>query len=198
MLKKLKYFLTILISCLFLSSFGGIYATWRFAEEPVNNVDKTQNIILSEFTWTPEEILPTVTPGQNFLDLYESILNNVKAGLNSSKDTLEIAVKKSNNHLVHCTQNVQGGNLKHLFITEASRELEFIMEYISDTNFNLYIYKEVDTLGAIGTTQIQVYKTFLLKTNGVWDGEVTQLGYATLQYFPNTNIPAIDVSTWTR
>ena len=169
-----------------------------FAEESPTDIDDAHSITLSEFTWQPEEILPTVTPGQNFLDLYESILNNIKAGLNSSKDTLEKTVLNSSIGLVHCNQNVQGGNLKHLFITTASRELDFIMEYVSDTNFILYIYKQTDTTGAIGTTKIQVYKTFLFKNNNAWNGEETQLGYATLQYFPNTNVPAIDVSTWSR
>ena len=186
-------FLTILM---FFASVSGVFATWFMAEETPTSVNKSQNITLSEFIWKPEEILPSVTPGQNFLDLYESILENVKGGLNSSKDTLENAVLKASNGLVHCNQNVQGGNLKHLFITEASRELDFIVQHISATNFKLYIYKQTDTNGAVGTTQIQVYMTLLIKENNVWVGQETQLGMATLQYFPNTNFIAIDVSTW--
>ena len=186
-------FLTILM---FFASVSGVFATWFMAEETPTSVNKSQNITLSEFIWKPEEILPSVTPGQNFLDLYESILENMKGGLNSSKDTLENAVLNASNGLVHSNQNVQGGNLKHLFITEASRELDFIVQYISATNFKLYIYKQTDTNGAVGTTQIQVYMTLLIKENNVWVGQETQLGMATLQYFPNTNFIAIDVSTW--
>ena len=198
MFQKSKRFLGFLTACVLLSSFGGAYATWRFAENPAESTSGSQSITLSEFVWEPEEILPSVTPGQNFLDLYGSILNNVKAGLNSDKGVLENAVNKSNIGLVHCSQNVQGGNLKHLFITQETRELEFLMEHVSDTNYNLYIYREVDTNGAMGVTRIEVYKTILVKTNGTWDGEETQLGHATLQYFPNTNVRAIDVSTWSR
>ena len=186
-------FLTILM---FFASVSGVFATWFMAEETPTSVNKSQNITLSEFIWKPEEILPSVTPGQNFLDLYESILENMKGGLNSSKDTLENAVLNASNGLVHSNQNVQGGNLKHLFITEASRELDFIVQYVSDTNFKLYTYKQTDTNGAVGTTQIQVYMTLLIKENNVWVGQETQLGMATLQYFPNTNFIAIDVSTW--
>ena len=186
-------FLTILM---FFASVSGVFATWFMAEETPTSVNKSQNITLSEFIWKPEEILPSVTPGQNFLDLYESILENMKGGLNSSKDTLENAVLKASNGLVYCNQNVQGGNLKHLFTTEASRELDFIVQYVSDTNFKLYTYKQTDTNGAVGTTQIQVYMTLLIKENNVWVGQETQLGMATLQYFPNTNFIAIDVSTW--
>jgi hypothetical protein len=198
MFQKSKHFLGFLAACVLLSSFGGAYATWRFTEKPPESISGSQSITISEFVWQPEEILPSVTPGQNFLDLYDSILNNVKAGLNSNKGVLERAVNNSKTGLVHCSQNVQGGNLKHLFITQETRELEFIMEHVSDTNFNLYIYKEVDTNGAMGVTRIEVYKTILKQENGTWDGEETQLGYATLQYFPNTNVRAIDVSTWSR
>ena len=198
MFQKSKHFLGFLAACLLLSSFGGAYSTWRFAEDAPTAVSGSQSITLSEFVWQPEEILPSVTPGQNFLDLYNSILYNVKAGLNSSKHVLENAVNKADTGLVHCHQNVQGGNLKHLFITEATRELGFMMERISGSTFILYIYKEVDTNGAMGVSRIEVYKTILKEENGVWDGEETQVGYATLQYFPGTSVRAIDVSTWSR
>lgn len=72
------------------------------------------------------------------------------------------------------------------------------MQYVSNTYFKLYIYKETDTNGAVGTTQIQVYMTMLVKENNVWVGQETQLGKATLKYFPGTNFIAIDTSTWSR
>ena len=79
-------FLAILIFC---ASISGVFATWFFAEETPTSVMKAEDIGISEFVWKPEEILPDVTPGQNYLDLHESILENTKGGLNSSKDTLE-------------------------------------------------------------------------------------------------------------
>ena len=198
MFKKSKAFLGVLAAFTLLSSVGGTYAVWRFAEEPALSVSDSQSIHLSEFVWEPEEILPTVQPGQNFLDLYNSILENNKAGLNGSKDVLENAVIKADDGLLHCNENVQGGNLKHLFITSASRELEFVMERVTNTTFNLYIYRQADTNGAMGVTRIEVYKTILKKTNGEWIGEETQFGYATLQYFPGTSVRSIDTSTWSR
>ncbi len=198
MSKKLPFFSAFLIMLLFFTSVSGVFATWFMAEEPPTTVKESQTISLAEFIWKPEEILPSVTPGQNYLDLYQSILENVKGGLNSSKDTLESAILTSSIGLVHCMQNVQGGNLKHLFITEACRELDFILQYISDTNFRLYIYKGADTNGAVGVTKIQVYMTVLMKENNVWVGDESQLGTATLQYFPKTNFIGIDVSTWSR
>ena len=73
-----------------------------------------------------------------------------------------------------------------------------MVQYITDTNFKLYTYKQTDTYGTIGTTKIQVYMTILVQENNVWVGQETQLGMATLQYFPGTNFIAIDVSTWSR
>ena len=81
MTKKL-FFQALLLMLVFLSSISGVFTTWHFAEEPATDSNSSFNVNINEFVWTPEEILPTVTPGQNFLDLYESILNNSKAGLN--------------------------------------------------------------------------------------------------------------------
>ena len=105
-----------LLLALLLLCVGGVWASWIYCEEYADpSTDNLGGIGLSEFVWAPEEILPTDKPGENYLDLLESILNNSKGGLNSSKGTLENAVDK--HQLVHSSQNVQGGNLKHLFIT---------------------------------------------------------------------------------
>lgn len=193
----MKKLLVIIMACSMLFSVGGVFATWQFAEEAPDTVNKSQGIYLSEFVWAPEEILPDVTPGQNYLDLYQSILENVKGGLNSSKDTLENAVLRDNDGLLHSSQNVQGGNLSHLFITNATKELDFIVQYVTDSEFLVYMYKNADAEnGATGVTQIAVYKTIFIKSNNVWEGKETQYGFATVQFFPDTNILAIDVDTW--
>ena len=195
----MKKLLVIIMACSMLFSACGVFATWQFAEDVPDAVNKAQGVYLSEFVWAPEEILPDVTPGQNYLDLHQSILENVKGGLNSSKDTLENAVLRDSDGLLHSSQNVQGGNLSHLFITEACRELDFIAQYVTNSEFLVYMYKSSDTLnGAVGTSRMQVYKTIYIKTNGEWSGQETQLGTAIIQFFPNTNTLAIDVNTWTR
>ena len=181
------------------ASFGGAYATWIFAEEPAVSKQDSNSIILSEFVWAPEEILPDVTPGQNYLDLYESILNNMKGGLNSSKDTLEEALFSDDDGLLHGDENVSGGNLKHLFITSASKELDFIAQRISNTEIHVYMYQASQAKGgAVGVTQIKVYMTIYRLDGEDWLGAEAQLGTATVQYMPNSNIIAIDVNTWTK
>ena len=77
-MKKSLSFIYILFIMIIFASFGGAYATWIFAEEPAVSQQDSNSIILSEFVWAPEEILPDVTPGQNYLDLHASILENVK------------------------------------------------------------------------------------------------------------------------
>ena len=194
---KIRLMLSILCLTLFFTSIGGVYATWKYAEQSIDDVQTEQNVTLSHFIWEPEEILPTVTPGQNFLDLLNSILNNVKNGLNSSKDALEKAVV--NKGLLHSSHNLQGGNIKHLFINEECRELDFLFQYISDTEFHLYMYKESDVkTGAVGVSEIAVYMSILVKENSVWKGKEAQFGYAKIQYLPNSSIIAVDVSSWYR
>ena len=189
-------FLAILIFC---ASISGVFATWFFAEETPTPALKSEDIGISEFVWKPEEILPDVTPSQNYLDLHQSVLENVKGGLNSSKDTLEDAVLRDKDGLLHSSQNVQGGNLSHLFITSASRELDFIVEYVSDNEFWVYMYENAKAEnGAAGVTRIAVYKTIYLKTGNVWEGAEAQYGFATVDFFPSSNILAIDVKTWSR
>lgn len=190
-------FPAILCVMLFFASIGGVYATWKYAEQSPADAKTEQNVTLSDFVWEPEEILPTVTPGQNFLDLHMSILNNVKNGLNSSKDALEKAVVKE--EVLHSSHNLQGGNIKHLFINEECRELDFLIQYVSGEEFHLYMYKENDTkTGAVGATEISVYKSILIKENNTWYGKEAQFGYAKIQYLPNSSILAIDIISWHR
>ena len=190
---KLSLILGMMILC---ASVGGVFATWYFAEEPSSDVKNSQNITISEFVWAPEEILP-ITPGQNYLDLLESILNNRKNGLNSSKDALERAVIKET--LLHSSYNLQGGNIKHLFIDEACRELDFLIEYINDDEFHVYMYNSDEAkTSAVGVTKIQVYMTILTRENSKWVGKEAQVGYAVVQYLPDSNIISIDIDTWAR
>ena len=197
MFKKIIVIPIFLSILMFFASLSGVFAAWFFAEESPESVNQSKGITISEFVWKPEEILPDITPGQNYLDLHKSILENVKGGLNSSKDTLEKAVLKDDDGLLHSSQNVQGGNLTHLFITQATHELDFIVKYVSDNEFWVFMYEDAKaTNGSAGTTKISVYKTFYIKTNNTWEGKEAQFGLATVQFFPNTNILAIDVDSW--
>ena len=199
MSKTLLRLTLFIFAIIFTATTSGVFATWYFAENPVTSASDSVGANIVEFVWKPEEILPSETPGQNYIDLFESILNNDKAGLNSNKGVLEDAVINDSDGIVHSEQNVQGGNLKHLFITNESRDLDFIMEYISDTEFHAYMYKSSDvTGGAAGVTRVKVYMTIYVKQNGTWIGQETQFGYATVQFFPGSSRLSIDPDTWSR
>ena len=188
-------YIKLLIVLLIVASVGGTYATWHYAEENAENKNDLIKIKINDFVWAPEEILPTDKPGENYIELLGSILENDKAGLNSNKDVLENAVLKDG--IVHSSQNVQGGNLKHLFTSSASRELDFLVEYITDDKFAVYMFDNKDVnSGLVNVTLIKVYKTILLQENGVWIGKESQLGYAILRYFKDTNYIAITPSEW--
>lgn len=194
LIKSSRIFVFMLLMC-FIASISGVFGIWIFSEEPPQPQEESFGPSLSEFTWQPEEILPSDKIGENYLVLFESILNNMKGGLNSSKGTLENAVLA--HKLVHSSDKVEGGNLKHLFTTEESKDLDFLVEYVSDNEFNAYMYETYDTInGLIDTTKIMVYKTIFKQENGQWFGEESQLGYATLRYYKETNKIAILPSEW--
>ena len=192
---SVKKITTILLFIAVMASLSGVYAVWVYPEEKADPAAENMSIQLSEFVWAPEEILPDTTPGENYLVLLDAVLNYNKGGLNSSKDTLEKAVLKDK--LVHSGQNVQGGNLKHLFITEPCKDLDFIVQYISDNEFHVYMYENDDVYnGAVNITNIKVYKTILIENGSEWIGQESQLGYAVLRYFPGTSVVSISPDEW--
>ena len=195
-MRTVKY-LALLCALLSLVSVGGVFAVWTYATNAAEPQSGGVSMTISEFTWTPEEILPTDTPGSDYMNLLDQVLNAIKGGLNSSKDTLENAVRRHG--IVHSSQNVTGGNLKHIFENVDNKDLEFVVEYVSDTRFNLYMFTDSDTVnGLVNSTKMQVYKTFLVYDGREWYGEETQLGYATLRYMPDSNIIGLTPSEWVR
>ena len=123
-------------------SLSGVFAAWHYCGIPLADENDDVGFSLNVFTWKPAGILPTEKPGENYMVLLDSVLNNNKGSLNSSKGTVENTVKKDK--LLHSSQNVQGGNLKHLFITEPCKALDFIIQYVSDTEFHIYMFETED------------------------------------------------------
>lgn len=188
--------LSLLMCLVVVLTTGGSLASWIFSQNRPKDEDDSLGIILNEFTWAPDEILPTETPGENYMDLLESILNNSKGGLNSSKGTVEKAVNDYN--FVHSSQNVQGGNLKHLFITEPCKLLEFVIQRVSAKEFHVYMFEILDAEAAtVNVTRIKVYKTILIEQdNGKWYAPETQQGHAIARYFKSTTYHSINPEEW--
>ena len=129
-IKTITHIALAIVMAAIVFSVAEVSATWIFADQPPVNREEGLSVELKGFVFTPEEGLPTTQPGQNYWDLYYSILENLKGGLNSSKDVLENAVLNDEDGLLHSGQNVQGGNLKHLFISEACKELDFLIDSV--------------------------------------------------------------------
>lgn len=178
-----------------LATVGGAFGAWIYATDPPEPKDEDVPLTLNVFVWAPEEILPTVTPGENYLVLLDSIMENSKGGLNSSKDVLHKAVMT--NGAVHSSQNVQGGNLKHLFTTEESKLLSFVTQKVTTTEIHVYMYEDsaVD-LGITDVTRVPVYKTIIVEENGTWKAQQSIFGYATVRYMTAFSTKAIDPEEW--
>lgn len=195
MFSRVTRFLCCAFAMLMLLTFGGVYATWNYAELPCQEVATEFQSELMEFYWPPEQILPSDVMGKNHMDLLESILNNIKGGLNSSKDTLEKALIKEKT--LHGSQNVQGGNLKHLFITNECKLLNFVITYVSSAEFHLYIYEEsVLNSAVLNEDYVSVYKTILLYDGKTWSAEEAALGHAMARYSQDLYTRWIDPDEW--
>ena len=194
-------FMALLCALLLAASVGGVFAVWRFAEDPAESRSDSIGVAIREenFVWKPEEILPTDKPGENYMTLLDSILNNIKVGLNSSKDVILNTAQEYG--IVHCDQTVQGGNLKHLndVFTASDRDLDFVIEYKSDTELHCYMFEDDDVDSVlVDVTLIKAYKTILRFDGSEWYGEESQLGYATIRYLPNSNHIGILPQEWLR
>ena len=76
---KTSYFAKSLALCLgivLLLSISGVFAAWHYCGIPLETTNDDANFSLNAFTWAPEAILPTEKPGENYLVLLNSILNN--------------------------------------------------------------------------------------------------------------------------
>ena len=183
--RGLKY-LSFLTVFLLLMNVGGVFATWNYAQGAVPAISAYTDPKSSTFEYAPEIILPSQDVGKNYLDLLQSILDNIKGGLNSSKDTLEKALIESK--ILHSSENVQGGNLKHLFVTEESRFLEFVIEYESATEFHLLIYEDDEMDAAtVDVTYVKAFQAILRYANGEWSSPEATVGYAMARRMSGTS-----------
>ena len=191
--------LSLLISTLMLLSCAGVYATWHYASFFTTVQTPDINLDLDAFVWQSDDILPD-TPedsemGNNYMLLLEQVKNNVKMGLNGSKDALFENIKK--NLVLHSDHNVQGGNLKHLFITSECRMLDFVLHYISDTELHLFLYENATLSGATADkTIIQVYRVAIILSNGVWDDTGTVVGHSLVRKLSGISDLTISPTEW--
>ncbi len=196
----------IFLCLLFVLSFGkGVLAAWQYAELPLYPLrGDLSPLSLNNFTWKPEDILPgggsnggedieqggsesIDKVGENYFTLTQSVIWHTKMGLNGDKDALEDAVQSYK--VIYDDHNLQGGNMKHLFTTNESRALGFVIVYVSETEFHMYMYEDDRLSNAIpGTTPILVYKNVITydATADEWTAIQAQVGTAIVTHVPGS------------
>ena len=180
---------TLLLLFVLSLSLGGAFANWAFSDFPPSPLDTANGLGINPFLYKPEEVLPdeeiSASWQENHMDLLENILNGRSYGLNYS-NRLDDAVEDY--MLLHGQDNISGGNLKHLFTTQESKLLDFVIQYKSDTEYVLYTFED-DALatGTVNSTRIVVYQVVLRYENGKWDAPGALKGHAIIRTYRTSN-----------
>ena len=225
----MKKLLTIIISCVLLFSIGGVYATWEYASHPAYSVSSSLEIKISEFNWSGSGILPDDDViGENHLALIEQIISHPEHGLNKSKSYLNEQIEKrqdggigwsSGRDTLGSMAVDQSEELEEIFGLSA-QNLNFLIQFKSSTEYyifttNVYLGErgEINWLGnnskpgnpatPIGQSIYPIYRTKVVKTNGVWAPVETKEGYAASAWYEEsrrnanaTQIPSFDPDTF--
>ena len=194
---------TIIIAFVLLLFIGGVSASWLY---PVNTISgQFISVKPTAFTWEGSDILPDDSQnsiGENHISLINNILFEIKYGLNAEGNTAKPIIHNTLNKVgdvLYCQQNVQGGNLKHLMIDGSDAfSLLFQIEYVSDSEYNLYTYSAPLIKSTNINSTIEVFLTILkIDDYDSWQAVKSYVGTAVV-IKPNNSIPkAINSSTFT-
>ncbi len=183
---------------------GSVCATWLYAEGRIDEKQQDLQSALNEFHWAPEEVLPDLeSVGKSHLDLLDAIINHRQQGLNKAGSPLNNAIDNRidlGKDTIGSMGVIQGGNLKHLFLTSETALLEFVIEFESDTEYNIYTFAD-DDLNTAGSAneEISVYCTKCYKTDGVWAAKYSEYGTALTMWYDadkGKKSLSINVKTW--
>ena len=133
----------------------------------------------------PEDPVTPPSGGTNATAAIEFVVNNVELGLNSpntSKTFSEWCNDGSNKsvRVLHClSNNITGGNLSNLFGAIDANDILFTMEYVSSSQYNLYLYHSPQAAANIGN-YITTYKQEIVfnSTDNLWVTGDSYKGYA--------------------
>ena len=122
-----------------------VWASWEYFF-PAETATGSLALGLTGFYYKTEEVLPDDSANdENALGFVQYVIYNTKAGLNSSKgNEIFRQLKNTSNKQLHSKDKITNTNLDHIFKDTNSGELEFTMEYVSDTQIRLYVYMDSD------------------------------------------------------
>ena len=200
-MKTIAGMLALLCAVTLLITVPGVFATWLYAGGSIDDIAAAIDLSIKEFEYAPEEIVPTgpeAPVGEDHLALIEMILWEASYGLNATKKPIMHQRLENPGDVLYCDEKVQGGNLKHLMIDglSESERLYFVMQKVKDGEYNAYTMRYVDIrYKAIGT-EIEVYKTVMIRDEkGVWDAVRSYKGFAKVND-PSIVSYGIDVTTF--
>lgn len=225
-----KKVLSLLMVVFMLFSIGGVYATWKYSNSGPNPYYIDIPLRLGEFNWAGSGDLPTDDAiGENHISLIDQIINHPDHGLNTSKSYLNEQIDDRQDGGLGWSKGrdtlgsmavTQSKELNEIFGL-ASYSLEFLIQFKSNNEY--YIFTTSVYLGERGeinfwgnnktpgkpTTPIgdniyPIYRTRVVKTNGVWAAVETSEGYAKSAWYEEsrsnanaTQIPSFDPDTFT-
>lgn len=226
---KITRHLSVFLVLLMLVSTGGVYANWQYANLSPIEKELEFPIRLGEFNWAGSGDLPTDDAvGENHISLIDQIINHPQHGLNKSNSYLNKQIKSRQDGGLGWSDGrdtlgsmavTQSQELTEIFGLAASN-LEFLIQFKSSTEYyifttNVYLGErgEINILGSnkkpgnptvpIGQNIAPIYRTRVVKTNGVWAAVETELGYAKSAWYEEsrrnanaTQIPSFDPDTF--
>lgn len=200
----IRWFKTVFLLSAVLVVLGvpGVLAAWQYAHTPVPHIFDEMISGLGLFEYRPEDVVPddeeASDAGENHLSLIEMILWEASYGLNATKKPILHNLLNKAGDVVYCSQNVQGGNLKHLMVdsTEGAERLYFVLAWVSDTEYHCYTMRYHDLTSKVVGSEIEVYKTVMTEDDkGVWSSPKSYYGHAKIND-PEVVSRGIDVTTW--
>ena len=218
--------LALLLCFAMLLSVGGVYATWSYTNSGPMPKDHELSIRLGEFNWAGSGDLPTDDAiGENHLSLIEQIINHPEHGLNKSKSYLNKQIEDRQDGGIGWSGGrdtlgsmavTQSEELEDIFGLNAFA-LDFLIQFKSGTEYYIFttgVYLgergEINWLGTgnktpgnpttpIGQPISPIYRTRVVKQNGVWTAVETTKGYANSAWYEEsrrvanaTQIPSFD------
>ena len=225
----IKRFLPVLLCLVTILSTSGVYATWKYSSSGPNSVTHTIPLRISEFNWSGSGDLPTDDAiGENHISLIDMIINHPQHGLNTSKSYLNKQIEdrkdgglgwSGGRDTLGSMAVTQSEELKEIFGL-ASYSLDFLIQFKSGTEYYIFTTGvslgqrgEINILGnnktpgkptvPIGQNIYPIYRTRVVKENGVWKAVETMAGYAQSAWYEEsrrnanaTQIPSFDPDTF--
>ena len=224
----IKRFLLLLICLVSVLSVGGVYATWKYTNLGPTPVSHELSIRMGEFDWAGSGDLPTDDAiGEDHISLIDMIINHPEHGLNTAGSYLNEQIEaRQNGGLTWSGRDTLGSmavtqseELSEIFGL-TSYNLEFLIQFISDTEYYIFTTGvdlgergEISWTGSnktpgsptvpIGENIYPIYRTRVIKEDGVWKAVETKVGYAQSAWYEEsrrnanaTQIPSFDPDTF--